>query len=173
MVLLRTDDGRKEAFGLLVKHCSAPLYRMVRRMVISHHDADDLVQNVFLKIWTHLGEYRGEARITTWIYRIAANESSAFLQRKKILRFLPFSGTENQLTAKLKDDNWFNGDELSIKLQEAILSLPDKQRMVFNLRYFDEMPYQQMSEILGTSQGALKASFHHAVEKIKKYFGIG
>ncbi len=154
-------------FKLLIGKYQQQVYLLIRRMVIDHDDANDLVQDTFVKVWKNLGSFRADSGLYTWIYRIACNEALSFLQRKKIKYTLIFQDYNDRLGSKLKDDNYFSGDEIEVKLQKAILALPDKQRLVFTLRYYDELKYEEMSEILGTSVGALKASFHIAVKKIE------
>jgi RNA polymerase sigma-70 factor (ECF subfamily) len=141
-------------------------------MVIVHEDADDILQNTFVKAWKGLETFRGEAQVSTWLYRIATNESITFLNQKRNRQMLPLEDAEYQLSHSLHYDAYFSGDELQLQLQKAILSLPEKQRIVFNMKYFDEMSYEDISEILGTSVGALKASYHHAVKKIKAWFEL-
>ena len=138
-------------------------------MVIDHDDADDLTQEVFIKIHRHIDGFREDAQLFTWIYRIATNECLSFLQRKKRRFFLPIGDLEGELTTKLQSSTALSGDEIQFKLQKALLKLPDKQRMVFNMKYFDDLPYEQISEITDTSVGALKASYHHAVKKIEDF----
>jgi RNA polymerase sigma factor (sigma-70 family) len=138
-------------------------------MVIDHDDADDLTQEIFIKIHRHIDNFREDAQLFTWIYRIATNECLSFLQRKKRRFFLPIGDVEGELTAKLDSSAGPSADEIQLKLQKALLKLPDKQRMVFNMKYFDNLPYEQISEITDTSVGALKASYHHAVKKIEEY----
>lgn len=157
------------AFSLLVKKYQEKVYWHIRRLVISHDDANDLVQDVFVKVWKALPEFRGDAALYTWIYRIATNETLSFLKRKKRWAFLPWSDVENVLSEKVDSDSRISGNEIQRKLQKAILSLPEKQRVVFNLRYYDEMKYEEMSKVLDTSVGALKASYHHAVKKVEQY----
>jgi RNA polymerase sigma-70 factor (ECF subfamily) len=156
------------AFNLIVQKYRERLYWHVRKIVISHDDADDVLQNTFIKVWSSLADFRGDSQLFTWMYRIATNEALSFLKSKRTKFFLPLGDMEGQLKNKLEDDPYFNGNELQKKLQQAILKLPKKQRIVFNMRYFDEMKYEDMSEILGTSVGALKASYHHAVKKIEE-----
>jgi RNA polymerase sigma-70 factor (ECF subfamily) len=156
------------AFNLIVQKYRERLYWHIRKIVISHDDTDDVLQNTFLKVWSALPSFRGDSQLFTWIYRIATNESLSFLKSKRAKLFLPLLSVENQLKNKLEDTPYFNGNELQKKLQQAILKLPKKQRLVFNMRYFDEMKYEDISEILGTSVGALKASYHHAVKKIEE-----
>jgi RNA polymerase sigma factor (sigma-70 family) len=170
-ILLKFQDpaSRNLAFNQLVRKYQQKVYWHVRKMVIDHADADDLTQDVFVKVWKHLGAFRQDAQLFTWIYRIATNECLSFLQSKRRKFFLPLNDIGAELAAKLEADPAVAGDEIELKLQKAILRLPDKQRLVFNLRYYDEMPYEQMAEITGTSVGALKASYHHAVRKIEDY----
>ena len=164
----RAENSRNYAFNLLVKKYQQSIYYHIRRIVISHDDTDDLVQNTFIKIFQNLDNFREDAQLYTWIYRIATNEALAFLKSKRNKFFLPFVDVERQLSNSLKDTQFFNGDEIQLKLQKAILTLPEKQRLVFNMRYYEEMKYEDMSEILGTSVGALKASYHIAVKKIEE-----
>lgn len=145
------------------------VYWHVRRIVIDHDDANDVVQNVFIKAWKSIDSFRADSKIFTWLYRIATNESLTFLKQKRTRFFISFGDSESELAASLKDDPFFKGNDIQYKLQQAILTLPEKQRIVFNMKYFDEMKYEDMSEVLGTSVGALKASYHHAVGKIEKY----
>ena len=138
-------------------------------MVIDHDDADDLVQEVFVKIWKHIDNFREDAQLYTWIYRIATNECLNFLRKKKNKFFLPINDVQNELSQKLDSSSYIDGDEIQIRLQKALLKLPDKQRLVFNMKYFDEMKYDEISEITGTSVGSLKANYHHAVKKIEEF----
>jgi len=167
--LLGREESRNYGFNLLVLKYRQQIYMTIRRMVITHEDADDIAQDVFIKVWKNIGKFRADSQIYTWIYRIAVNESLSFLKNKKIHCILTFNSLERKLSESLADDNFFTGDEAWKKFQKAILILPDKQRLVFNMRYFEEMPYSMISEITATSEGALKASFHIAVKKIKKY----
>ena len=162
---------QRAAFGRLVKEFSEPLYWQIRRMVIDHDDANDVLQNTFLKAWTSIDNFRGDAKLSTWLYKIAINESITFVNKKKVMNQLSIDDDESFLVNQLESDEWFDGDQAQINLQKAIAKLPEKQRLVFNLRYYDEMKYDEMSEILGTSEGALKASYHHAVKKIEQYLG--
>ncbi|HEY9559762.1 MAG TPA: sigma-70 family RNA polymerase sigma factor [Anseongella sp.] len=169
----RNPATRDAAFNELVLAYQQRVYWHVRRLVISHEDADDLVQEIFIRIWNHLDNFRGDAQLFTWIYRIATNECTSFLKRKKMKPTVSIDQDEGRLLEKLREDPYINGNELQLKLQEAILTLPEKQRLVFNMRYFDELKYDEMSEILETSVGALKASYHHAVKKLEQYFTKG
>src|ERR1035437_6380786 len=162
MERFRNLDTRNYSFNLLIRKYQKKVYWQVRRMVISHDDANDVTQETFVKVWKHLDHFKEESQLFTWIYRIAINESISFLRKKRTKFFLPMVDVENSLSNSLKDDNFFSADEIQLKLQKAILKLPEKQRIVFNLRYYDEMKYEEMSEILGTSEGALKASYHFA-----------
>lgn len=166
---LQKPESRTAAFEQIVRQYSEPLYWQIRRMTDSHDDADDVLQNTFIKAWTHLDDFRGEAKLSTWLYRIALNETLNFLQRKKISVRLD-ADTETALGDRLATDPYFDGDETERRLQQAIDLLPDKQRMVFTLKYFQEMKYEEMSDVLQTSVGALKASYHHAVKKIYEFF---
>lgn len=169
IALLQQPDCRKKAFGQLVDHYHQQLYWQIRRMVFSHEDADDVLQNTFIKAWTNLDGFRGEAKLSTWLYRIALNETLNFLQKRKQTMSLETDSealTAHQLTA----DEYFDGDETERQLQQAVAGLPEKQRMVFTLKYFQEMKYEDMSEVLQTSVGALKASYHHAVKKVYDFF---
>ena len=163
----KTEEGRQLAFNLLVRKYQKRVYWLIRKMVIDHDDANDLSQEVFVRIWHHLDEFRGESGLFTWIYRVATNECLAYLKKKRRRFFLPIHDLAGELAGKIESGNHFTGDEIEKKLQLAILKLPEKQRLVFNMKYFEEMKYEEMSEILGTSVGALKASYHHAVQKIK------
>lgn len=138
-------------------------------MVISHDDANDILQNTFLKAWSNVENFRGEAKLSTWLYKIAINESITFLNKER-QRLNVSIDDDSFLINNLESDEWFDGDELKKELQKAIMQLPEKQRIIFNMKYFDDMKYEDISDILGTTVGALKASFHHAVKKIEKYF---
>lgn len=166
---LQDPQLQREAFGKVVKHYSEQLYWQIRRMVLSHDDANDLLQNTFIKAWSNLEYFRGEARLSTWLYRIALNESLNFLNKQRALNQLSLDEAESAALAKLESDPYFDGDHTQLLFEKAIQTLPEKQRIVFNLKYFQEMKYEDMSEILGTSVGALKASYHHAVKKIEEF----
>ena len=169
LLKLRNSETRNYGFNLLVREYQRRVYGHVRKMVIDHDDADDITQEVFIKIHKHIDSFREDAQLYTWIYRIATNECLTFLQRKKRRFFLPIGDVEGELTAKLDSNSTLTGDEIQLKLQKALLKLPDKQRLVFNMKYFDDMSYEQISEITDTTVGALKASYHHAVKKIEDY----
>lgn len=165
--LLRNPATRTRAFAEMVKDLSPQLYAMIRRMVQFHDDADDVLQNTFMKAWQALDGFRGDCQLSTWMYRIAVNEALAFLQRQRNTESL---SNESENVRSLESDPFFDGDETELLLQEAIASLPEKQRVVFNLRYFEEMKYEEMSALLQTSVGALKASYHLAAKKIEQFF---
>ena len=158
---------QEEAFRGIVDAYTERLYWHVRRFLCSHEDTNDLLQDIFIKIWSALPSFRGEARLYTWIYRIATNEVLNYLRRQKFKALLSLDSVSASLERKIDEDAGFNGDELQMELHKAIQRLPEKQRIVFSLRYFDEMKYEDISEITGTSVGALKASYHHAYSKIK------
>jgi RNA polymerase sigma-70 factor (ECF subfamily) len=168
IICLYNSGQRELAFNQIVKNYSERLYLHLRRFVYSHDDADDLAQEVFIKIWAALPSFRGDAQLFTWLYRIATNEALNFLRKQKLRNIFSLDSSESILIKKLEQDAYFNGDKLQTELQKAIIKLPEKQRIVFNLRYFDEMKYEDISEITGTSVGALKASYHHAYNKIKE-----
>ena len=161
---------RRAAFEQMVDIYSEQLYWQIRRLVFVHEDADDILQNVFLKAWKNIDTFRNDSKLSTWLYRIALNESVDFIRKKKNETSLP--AVEESLAQKLMADEYFDGDEIQATLQEAIASLPDKQRIVFTMKYFEEMKYSDMSNILGTTTGALKASSHIAVNKICDFFKL-
>lgn len=160
---------RNEAFNLLLKKYQQKIYWHVRRMVIDHDDADDLVQDVFIKVWKNLEGFRSDAQLYTWMYRIATNECITFLNKKKQKNNISLDEVSFELADTLASSSYFDGDKAQMKLQQALLTLPDKQKLVFNMKYYDDMKYEEMSEVLGTSVGALKASFHLAVKKIESF----
>ena len=163
------ENTRDEAFRLLLTKYQQKVYWHIRRMVISHDDTDDLVQDVFLKLWKSLSNFRNDSQLYTWLYRIATNESITFLKRKKIRNSVSIDDDDGKNMVKtLAESPYFDGDKAQMKLQKALLTLPEKQRLVFNMKYFDDLKYEDISEILGTSVGALKASFHIAVKKIEQ-----
>ncbi len=161
---------QRKAFERVVREYSEQLYWQARRIVLTHDDADDVIQNVFLKAWTHLDDFHQDSRLSTWLYRITINESVDFVRRKKNQSIVSTDQEETGIANMLLADNYFDGDETQALLQEAIAQLPDVQRTVFNLRYYDDMKYSDMSELLKTSEGSLKASYHIAVKKISDFF---
>ena len=165
----RVPATREAAFTDLIKKYQERLYWHIRRMVVSHEDANDLLQNVLIRVWNALEKFREESQLYTWLYRIATNECLSFLDQQKKKATLALSDDENGMERQLKADTHFDANQLEWKLQLAIQQLPEKQRLVFSLRYFDEMPYEEMSKVLDTSEGALKASYHHAAKKIERF----
>lgn len=166
--MLREPRTRREGFAVLVKQYSEKLYWKVRRIVLSHEDANDVLQNVFIKVWSNLQNFQGKSSLSTWLYRIAINESLDFLRKQKLADKVS-ADEDVSVASRLMNDEYFDGDEVQARLQEAVARLPEVQRMVFNLKYFEEMKYSEMSQILNTSEGALKASYHLAVKKITEY----
>ena len=166
---LKLENKKDLAFHMLVKKYQERLYWHIRKIVMNHEDADDVLQNTFVKVWRSIDNFREESSLYTWLYRIATNESLTFLNSNKRRSFMPINEVSEYLMKNLMSDPYFEGDKIQLKLQEAILRLPDKQRTVFNMKYFDEMKYEDMSKILDTSVGALKASYHHAAKKIEEY----
>ena len=162
--------GQQErAFREIVDSYSERLYWHVRRFLCSHEDTDDLLQDIFIKIWSALPSFRGDSQLYTWLYRIATNETLNFLNKQKVRSALQFESLSSKLEEKIDEDPWFNGDSLQRLLMKAIQRLPEKQRLVFTMRWFEELSYEDISEILGTSVGALKASYHFATEKLKTF----
>ena len=166
--LLASSEGRQKVFPMIVDQYSQSLYWKIRSIVLTHEDTDDVLQNTFLKAWKSLPTFQGKAKLSTWLYRIAINESLDFLRRQKTAT-LSSADADLSVVNRLLADDYFDGDKSQAVLQEAIATLPDVQRTVFTLRYYDEMKYSEMSEILGTSEGSLKASYHIAVQKITDY----
>lgn len=167
--MLSNPATQRKAFEQVVRQYSEPLYWQVRRIVLSHEDANDVMQNVMLKAWMNLDTFRNASKLSTWLYRIAINESLDFVRHQKSTSMVS-ADDENGIANTLLADKYFDGDETEAQLQEAIAQLPDVQRTVFNLRYYDEMKYSEMSKVLNTSEGALKASYHIAVKKIFDFF---
>lgn len=170
-LIARFNDpkSRNYAFNLLVRKYQQKIYWHIRKMVIDHDDTNDLTQETFIKVWNSLENFRGDSQLYTWIYRIATNDCLNFLNKKKRRFFLPIGDVEAELAGKIDSGVLIDGDMIQLKLQKALLKLPEKQRLVFNMKYFDELKYEEISEILGTSVGALKASYHLAVKKIEDY----
>lgn len=167
--LLQREDTRYKAFEALVEHYSSTLYWQIRRMVLIHEDADDVLQNTFIKAWTNITAFRGEAKLSTWLYRIAYNECLTSLNKQKVSSGISLDDVDETNANRLESDAYFDGDEIQLKFQKALCNLPERQREVFNLKYFDDMKYEDMSQILNLSVGALKASYHHAVKKIEEF----
>ena len=168
---LRNPFTSRKGFARLVSEYSERLYWQIRKMVLSHDDTNDILQDVFIKAWTNLENFRGDSKLSTWLYRIAINESITFLNKKRSQNNISIDDDDTFLLNTIESDEYFDGDNAQKLLQKAILTLPDKQLLVFHMKYFEEMKYEDMSEILGTSVGALKASYHHAVKKIEKILG--
>ena len=167
IIALQRSGEYHKAFNAIVETYTERLYWHVRRFLCSHDDANDLVQDIFIKIWKALPSFKGESQIYTWIYRIATNEALNVIRKQRFMSFIEFDSPTERMIKKVDEDPYFNGDALQRELYKAIQRLPEKQRLVFNLRYFDEMKYEDISEITGTSVGALKASYHHAYNKVK------
>src|SRR5271156_6336017 len=169
LIQFREPATKEKAFTAIIKKYQEKLYWHIRRMVVEHEDANDVLQNVFIRVWKGLENFREDSQLYTWLYRIATNESLTFLEQQKKKSAVSLSEVESGLSNKIKADSHFDANKLEWKLQLAIQQLPEKQRAVFSLRYYDEMPYEEMSRVLETSEGALKASYHHAVKKIEDY----
>lgn len=165
--LLKADVNK--GFRLIVEKYSSRLYWHIRRLVILHEDADDALQNTFINAWKNIGEFRKESAIYTWLYAIATNEALTLINKRKRNAAVSIDDLGSIFASSVEGSSYFDGEEAVKKLQNAILQLPEKQRIVFNLKYYDEMTYEEMSSVLKTSEGALKASYHHAVKKIQKY----
>jgi RNA polymerase sigma factor (sigma-70 family) len=157
------------AFEKLLKEFQRPLYNHIRTIVLNHDDTDDVLQNTFVKVFQNLNKFKGESKLFSWIYRIATNEALTFLNQKAKKNGISSETLQNKAIDNLKADVYFDGNEIQIKLQKAIIQLPEKQQLVFKMKYFEELKYEEISEILGTSVGALKASYHHAVKKIEAF----
>ncbi|MBC5839574.1 RNA polymerase sigma factor [Flavobacterium muglaense] len=160
---------QNKAFQKLLLAYQKPLYNHIRQIVLNHDDADDVLQNTFIKVFNNLKNFKGESKLFSWIYRIATNEALTFLNQKAKKHSITSETLQNKLIDNLQADVYFEGDEIQLKLQKAIASLPEKQQLVFKMKYFQELKYEEISEILGTSVGALKASYHHAVKKIETF----
>jgi len=169
LVEFRNPDTKEKAFTSIIKKYQEKLYWHLRRMVVDHDDANDVLQNVMIRVWNGLENFREDSQLYTWLYRVATNECLTFLEQQKKRASVSLSDVESGLENKIKADQNFDGNKLEWKLQLGIQQLPEKQRIVFQLRYYDEMPYEEMSRVLETSEGALKASYHHAVKKIEEY----
>lgn len=169
---LQNPDTCRNAFNELIAKYTEPLYWQIRRMVEDHDDANDILQNTFLKAWSSIEAFRGDAKLSTWLYKIAINESITFLNKERKRLNISIDDDDSFLINSIEADSFTDGDELLKKFRKAIATLPEKQRLVFNMKYYDEMKYEDMSEILGTSVGALKASYHLAVKKIEQYFQL-
>jgi RNA polymerase sigma-70 factor (ECF subfamily) len=164
--LLRNDPDK--GFRIIVEKYSSRLYWHIRRLVILHEDADDALQNTFINAWKSMGDFRNESSIYTWLYTIATNEALSLINKRKKNKAMSFDDLGSHFANSIEGSTWFDGDAAQVKLQNAILQLPEKQRIVFNMKYYDDITYEDMSKVLNTSVGALKASYHHAVKKIEQ-----
>jgi RNA polymerase sigma factor (sigma-70 family) len=169
LLQFRNPETKEKAFTAIIKKYQEKLYWHIRRMVVEHEDANDVLQNVFIRVWNGLENFREDSQLYTWLYRIATNECLSYLEQQKRKSTASLDESESGLANKVVADKFFDPNKLEWKLQLAIQQLPEKQRIVFTLRYYDEMPYEEMSRVLDTSEGALKASYHHAVKKIEDY----
>ena len=169
IIQLQSPKTKELAFKQLVSLYKERLYWHIRKIVISHHDADDVLQNTFIKIFKNIDSFKKDSKLYSWMYRIATNESITFINKRAKEKNIDIADYQKELVSNLDNDNWFTGEEIQLILQKAIATLPQKQQLVFNMKYFDNIKYQDMSEILDTSIGALKASYHHAVKKIEVY----
>src|SRR6201992_3346155 len=169
LIQFRDPATKEKAYTTIIRKYQEKLYWHIRRMVVDHDDANDILQNVFIRVWNALENFREDSQLYTWLYRIATNECLTFLEQQKKKSAISLNEVESGLSNKIKADTNFDANKLEWKLQLAIQQLPEKQRIVFTLRYYDEMPYEEMSRVLDTSEGALKASYHHAVKKIEDY----
>ena len=169
LLQLNNPHKRSAAFSGIVRSYQERLYWHIRKMVLSHEDANDVMQNTFMKAWNGIDNFRGESMVSTWLYRIATNETLTFLTNKRLRNLQSMDDEESLMFQNLQADSFFDGNEAEMKLQQAILTLPEKQRLVFNMKYFEDITYDEMEAILGTTTGALKASYHHAVKKVEEY----
>lgn len=166
---LKQKESQAKAFEVLVNTYKERLYWHIRRIVLDHDDADDVLQNTFIKVYRNIDGFKGESKLYSWLYRIATNESLTFLKQKSKKAGISDEELKNRMVENLQADVYFEGDEIQLKLQKALVTLPDKQKLVFTMKYFQEMKYEDISEVLETSVGALKASYHLAVKKIESY----
>ena len=169
LIMLKNKKEKSKAFSMIVEEYSQQLYWQIRKMLISHDDSNDVLQETFIKAWRAIENFRGDAKLSSWLYRIAVNESLSFLNAQRRKHTFTLLEVEDLLIERLESDAYFSEDEAQMKLQKAILQLPEKQRLVFNMKYFDDLKYEEISEILGVTVGGLKASYHIASKKIKKY----
>lgn len=169
--MLQEDDAtQRRAFGMIVEEFGQQLYWQIRRLVLNHDDANDVLQETLIQAWKNIDYFRGESKLSTWLYRIAINQSLNFLNKQKAQQSISMDNEEASVANQLEGDPYFDGEKAQRLLQQALTTLPDKQRLVFNFRYFDELTYTEISEIIGSSVGALKADYHLAVKKISKFF---
>lgn len=166
---LQTKELREEAFRKLVSEYKERLYWQIRNMVLDHDDADDVLQNTFMKIYKHIGSFKGDSKLHTWMYRIAANESITFLNQKARQKRISIEEVKNEAARKLESDVYFEGDRFQLQFQKAIASLPERQRLIFTMKYFNDYTFEELSDVLNTSVGGLKSSYHIAVKKITEF----
>jgi RNA polymerase sigma factor (sigma-70 family) len=166
---LLNERTREAAFRQLVSQYGKPLYSHIRTIVIDHDDADDVLQNTFIKVFSNIAGFKGESKLFSWMYRIATNEAITFINQKAKKSGVTNEEVLQRAVQNLKADDYFEGEAMQLKLQQAVASLPEKQQLVFKMRYFEDLKYEEISEMLQTSVGALKASYHHAVKKIEDY----
>jgi len=169
IALLLNTKTQDTAFRQLVSQYSRPLYSHIRNIVIDHDDTDDVLQNTFIKVFQNLKSFKGESKLFSWVYRIATNEAITFVSSKAKKNNISNEEVQQKALQNLQADDYFEGDEMELKLQQAIAILPEKQQLVFKMKYYEDLKYEEISEILGTSVGALKASYHHAVKKIEDF----
>lgn len=162
------EETRNYGFNILMETYQEKVYWVIRRMIIDHDESNDIAQEVFVKVWKNIDKFKGDSKLYTWIYRIATNEALNVLRKKKRRFFIPIHDVEHELAENLESDVYYSGDEIQMKLQKAVLTLPEKQRLVFNMKYFEEMKFKDIAEIMEVSVGSLKAQYHHAVKKIEK-----
>jgi len=168
ILILYNSGEREQAFNLLMRTYSERLYWLIRNIVHTHEDTDDLLQDTWVKVWNALDTFREDAKLYTWLYRIATNEALTFLRKQKLKSFVTFVDYDCALAAKIDEETHFDGDKLQLELQKAVATLPPKQKAVFALRYWEEMPYEEMAEVLDSTPGSLKTSYHFAYEKVKE-----
>ena len=166
---LQNIQTKEKAFRILIKEYKERLYWHIRKIVISHNDTDDVLQNTFIKVFKGIDNFKQDSKLYSWMYRIATNESITFINKRARERNIDITEMKQKLVSNLQSDKWFSGNDIELILQEAVATLPEKQQLVFNMKYFDHMKYQEISEILGTTVGGLKASYFHAVKKIENY----
>ena len=166
---LLNPKTQNQAFQKLLQNYQKPLYNHIRNIVLNHDDTDDVLQNTFIKIFQNLKNFKGESKLFSWIYRIATNEAITFINNKAKRNGTTSEALQTKIVENLQSDVYFDGNEIQLKLQKAINLLPEKQQLIFKMKYFEELKYENISEILGTSVGGLKASYHHAVKKIEDY----
>ncbi|MCK0130901.1 RNA polymerase sigma factor [Flavobacteriaceae bacterium F08102] len=166
---LKDPEQRERAFRELMSTYKERLYWHIRKIVLSHDDSDDILQNTFVKVFRSIDKFKGDSKLFSWMYRIATNEAITFLNKKAKMQQVDIADLQYKMAENLEADEYFDGDEAQLTLQKAVATLPQKQQLVFNMKYFDEMKYNDIAEVLDTTVGALKSSYHHAVKKIENY----